>query len=79
MFETDPVIVIDVWPTWIKCHLCDKDALFGWGVPITDDGQIIPNWYPGDWGGVPVCEPCFEKHAAWSDRVDLPRFNAPLV
>lgn len=76
--ETD-ILVLDRWPQWTDCHRCGKDTPHKWGLPVDPDtGNIVPTWFEGDWGGIPVCEGCYEAHAQWSEKLVLP-FEAPLV
>lgn len=79
MTNTDPVLVINLSEPWTNCSSCNKETPYKWGLPISEDGQIVPNWWPGEWGGVPACEECYKKHAAWSDRTEPMAFDAPLV
>lgn len=36
----------------------------GYGLPINTNAELVSNEYQGEWGGVPSCKECFDKHAA---------------
>jgi hypothetical protein len=52
------VVVINLTPHGIDCHVCDEEDNAGHGIPIYED-VIVPDDYTGEWGGVPVCLRCY--------------------
>ena len=60
------VLIIELFPLWTECRICGVDTLHKWGVPVDTNGDVVPNWFEGEWGGISVCEPCFKKHEEWS-------------
>lgn len=58
---SQPITVINMNERWTDCHICGEPTLAKWGVP-TWNGSIVANDWPGDWGGVPACEKCWEEH-----------------
>lgn len=50
------------------CAVCDGplEGFFA-GIAMWN-GEIVANKDPGEWGGAPCCEKCFEKH----ERGELP-------
>jgi hypothetical protein len=53
------------------CFVCGGEASGFHGVPIVN-GDLVSNDWPGPWGGVPACEPCYEKH----ERGELRTYDA---
>jgi hypothetical protein len=43
------------------CVACGEPSSGFHGLPIFN-GDIVSNDWPGEWGGVPCCEACYEKH-----------------
>jgi hypothetical protein len=62
------VLVIDLNPREQECHRCGAVCPVKFGLPVDVGGDYVPNWYEGEWAGVPACEPCHRKHEAWSRR-----------
>jgi hypothetical protein len=52
------IVVIDLNPHDVECHLCDRPCHYRQGVPIYE-GAIVPDDHQGEWGGVPVCLRCY--------------------
>ncbi len=55
---------IYLWPHEAECYLCQAHIIIhpeigGHGIPIYED-TILADGDPGEWGGVPVCRPCFD-------------------
>lgn len=65
----DTVAIMDLWPPESECFVCGA-RLFGttFGVP-TYEGEVLPNDWPGEWGGFPACETCFD----WQQTLTEPR------
>lgn len=53
------------------CFVCGGEASGYHGVPVFN-GDLMSNDWPGEWGGVPSCERCYDRHA----RGELPTFDA---
>ena len=43
------------------CHLCGRDCDGRLGLPMYED-LVLPNDWPGEWAGFPVCRPCFDAN-----------------
>lgn len=70
-----PVLVIDLYPPCIYCAVCGAHDLSRWGIPVSSEtAQIISNDSDEDWGGVPACESCWERHAAGEFVGEYPRY-----
>ncbi len=67
MAETTDVLLIRMQSGDVECSLCRALTDFGWSVP-TYNGDVVSNDFPDDLhalgGSVPVCERCYERHAA---------------
>lgn len=57
------VCVIDLWLPTAECHVCGEPTLCKWGLPVWN-GFIVGNDWPHEWGGVPCCKGCYERHEA---------------
>jgi hypothetical protein len=68
-------LVIDIEfsrePCW-ACRMRESDPLMG--IPVYED-LVLPNDWPGEWGGVPACPECFNKQNALGEAVALSEFN----
>lgn len=62
------MLVIDLNPREQECHVCRAVVPVGFGLPVDESGLIVPNWYEGEWAGVPACEPCYRRHKKWSEE-----------
>lgn len=49
--------VIDLWPPWADCTICEEPTPLKFGIARYED-VIVPDDYEGEWGGSPVCERC---------------------
>lgn len=62
---TEGILNISMQWLTIECYVCEciwHQAQGGsYGIPIWN-GMIVANDWPGEWGGVPVCKPCYERH-----------------
>lgn len=66
----DRITVIDLNERWSDCHVCGEPTPARWGLPVWN-GFIVANDWPGEWGGVPACESCWEKHER-GELVEVP-------
>ena len=55
-----PIRVIELWPIFCDCHLCDQATLDSQGIAVYED-LILPDDYTGEWFGAPVCLKCWAK------------------
>ena len=53
--------IVELWPIEADCFVC-SDHIIGpsFGIPVYE-GEVLPDNDPGEWGGVAVCEPCFDS------------------
>lgn len=56
------------------CANCGQPASGFHGLPYFN-GDLMSNDWPGDWGGRPCCEDCYERHA----RGELETFDQDYV
>lgn len=42
------------------CHICGAESPPRWGIPIYE-GFVLPNAWPGEWGGVDACLACWTQ------------------
>lgn len=54
------VLVVELWPPVVNCRVCGVcvGTYQGFGIPMWE-GDVLPNDWPGDWGGFPACLPCY--------------------
>jgi hypothetical protein len=60
----DDVLVIDMNDATDRlgdCYACGGPSHPNYGLPIWN-GFIVGNEWPYEWGGVPCCEDCYERH-----------------
>jgi hypothetical protein len=58
------ILVIDMNPRWTDCAACGKPTPMGWGLPVSLlDGTVVPIDSDEEWGGVPACKRCHDRHA----------------
>jgi hypothetical protein len=62
--------VIHLQEFWATCSICGADTPSNWGIPVNTNGDVVPNNYQGEWGGIPACQPCFKKHEDWSRKIE---------
>lgn len=77
------ILEIELWPRWQECAICGEVTPVRWGLPVDRCGDLVPNDYEGEWGGVPACQDCHDAHArgeltaanqdAWRKRQELIR------
>jgi hypothetical protein len=58
----DTYVVINMQEPTIDCHVCGVEAPMAWGLPLNNNAEIVANDWPGEWGGVSVCESCWARH-----------------
>jgi len=56
------ICVIELYPPWTNCTLCNKDTLLKYFLPMYE-GNIVNTKKSDDWAGMPVCKEC---HIKWS-------------
>lgn len=65
--ELGPIEVIRMqtpgYGTGEPCVACGEPCEGECSLPIFN-GDIVSNDWPGDWGGVPCCNRCYELHAS---------------
>lgn len=66
-------LVIDLNPRDQICARCGAVCPVGHGLPVDESGMVVPNWYQGDWAGVPACKKCHDEHAVKSEATDPAR------
>ena len=42
------------------CHICGAESPPRWGIQIYA-GAVVPNNWPGEWGGVDACHACWAR------------------
>ncbi len=62
-----PITIIDLTSYVFDCAICERTveqpaSAPSYGVARYED-EVVPDSYTGEWGGAPVCEPCF-----WIER-----------
>jgi len=70
------ILVIDLNPREQICHRCNVTCSAEYGLPVGPDGGYVPNWYEGEWAGVPSCRTCYEWHERRSEATDPNRVKA---
>lgn len=57
------------------CWACGSPEATGsnMGIPVYED-FVLPNDWPGEWGGVPACPKCFEKQNRLTEPAPVARF-----
>jgi hypothetical protein len=75
--STEPrkILVIELWAVVCDCILCGAETSDRFGIAIYED-EIVPDDYTGEWGGAPVCEPCFYLSRGYQER--HPREKVPF-
>jgi hypothetical protein len=53
-----PIEVIDMWPAYDNCCVCDEEVVMEFGLPMYES-EIVPSDWPGEWGGFTVCKRCY--------------------
>ena len=58
------------------CWACGGDASgLEHGIPIYED-LILPNDWPGEWGGAPACRSCFDRQSELTEPTTVAEFLA---
>lgn len=60
---SDPIVIIELWPQEDNCCVCDEVVLCysagpNYGLAMYE-GEIVPEDWPGEWGGFTACWSCF--------------------
>ena len=61
------ILVIELWPVVCDCTICGAETSDKFGIAIYED-EIVPDGYTGEWGGSPVCAPCFYLSRGYQER-----------
>lgn len=56
------------------CHVCDAESPPRWGIPIFE-GAVVPNAWPGEWGGVDACQACWARQQVLTEPIALWQFR----
>ena len=54
--------VIQLDQHWTTCAVCGCDTPLGYSIPMYE-GKKVDTTKTDEWGGMPVCEECFNKHS----------------
>ena len=57
------------------CFVCDAESPPRWGIPYYE-GYILPNSWPGEWGGVDACQSCWEYQQELIEPVLVYKFRS---
>jgi hypothetical protein len=68
--DGDPYLAIDMQESWTECIVCGAETPARRGLPAWN-GMIVANDWPGEWGAVPACEPCWGRHER-GELVEVP-------
>lgn len=59
----------------ITCRLCGRMCDPGHGVPVdSETAQVVGNDFQGEWGGIPCCPRCYDRHQAGEFVGEYPKF-----
>ena len=61
-----------------SCVICDGPPSPLHGVPVYED-LILPNDWPGEWGGMPACLKCFAIQALITEPLTVSEFRARFI
>ena len=71
---TEPLVIYLQYPV-VQCCVCGEDAPSCWGIPVdSDNGLIVANDFDGEWGGMPACKSCWQRHENGEFVGTWPRF-----
>ena len=69
------VTIIDLWPIEVKCCICGAVVLGKFGIPVdSETAEIVANDFEGEWGCVPACKACHDRHAEGEFVGEYPKF-----
>ena len=67
--------VIDLSPRFSQCSMCGVETPTRWGLPVdSETAQIVANDFKGEWGGIPACRECWERHEQGEFVGEYPKF-----
>lgn len=67
--------VVDMWVPTVNCCICNAESENRWGIPVdSETAEITSNESDRDWGAVPACRECFERHERGEFVGTYPRF-----
>ena len=70
-----PVEIIDMFVPWVQCCLCGIHCPSTHGIPVDSGcGIIVANDFEGEWGGMPACKSCHDRHALGEFVGTWPKF-----
>lgn len=53
-----------------RCVICDEPTDLRQSLPVNNNGDVVPNSYQGEWGGMAACRNCVALHSAAGDNYD---------
>ncbi len=53
--------LLELFSDRYNCFVCGAECGGRFGLPVCS-GDVLPNDWPGEWGGVVVCRSCFEAN-----------------
>ena len=76
---TESILVIELWPHESECWLCGRDLVGAQhGVPFYED-LLLPNDWPGEWGGFDACRRCYDFQQTISEPMTREEALSALV
>jgi len=55
--------------------MCGVETPTRWGLPVdSETAQIVANDFEGEWGGIPACRECWERHERGEFVGEYPKF-----
>ena len=54
----DVIRIINLWEPTGDCFVCEEECPLAYAVAVYED-EILPDDYPGEWFGAPVCGRCY--------------------
>ena len=57
------------------CYVCNAETPAHWGIPAYE-GYVLPNDWPGEWGGFDVCAACWERQQTLTTPMLVSKFRA---
>jgi len=72
--------VIDLNPHCVECRVCGEAVYLGegFGIPMYED-DVLPNDWPGEWGGFPACQRCFLAQQGITKPTPVSELLAPVT
>lgn len=70
----EPNVIYLQYPTAVCC-ICGITTVSQWGIPVSSEtAEIVANEFSGEWGAVPACRECHDRHAVGEYVGSYPRF-----